>query len=250
MEVSSNYCARLASSDILRSAQPGSWRASLCSLEVTEKGVQLVWPQKVATNRGLPMHLVTSYEPPEKRRGKAVGGIEERLTEAAVMLALTLHILDRARGGTVSIHPDGEHAKRFDIPGELARAGFQKSERLGRTVSGGTYRRASDTIIVNPRSGVGDVVGEIEGRGIVVECKGGTINTKHSGQLSKLRQGLCEAVGLLMARVPDGAREVAAVPWTPETERLAARMASRCRDAGVEIALVHRDGSVQWVAAN
>jgi len=88
----------------------------------------------------------------------------------------------------------------------------------------------------------------VDGRSIVIECKGCTINSTHADQLSRLRRGLYEAVGLLMARPFDGAREIAAVPWTPETERLAARMVSRCSRAGIELALVRRDGAIVWVA--
>lgn len=197
-----------------------------------------------------PMEFVTQYDPPEKRRAKAEGGIEERLTEASIMLAMARYILDGATEATVSIHPDGEHAKRFDIPAWLGKAGFEKTHSLGSTVYGGTYVRGHETVIVNPRSGVGDVAGVVDGRRIVIECKGGTINSTHAGQLSRLRRGLCEAVGLLMARPSDGAREIAAVPWTPETERLARRMVSRCSRAGIELALVKRDGAILWVSAS
>lgn len=194
------------------------------------------------------MEYVTQYDPPEKRRAKAQGGVEERLTEVSIMLAMARFILDNATEATVSIHPDGEHAKRFDIPAWLGTAGFEKTASLGSTSYGGTYQRGHETVIVNPRSGVGDVVGMVDGRSIVIECKGGTINSTHAGQLSRLRRGLCEAVGLLMARPFDGAREIAAVPWTPETERLAGRMVSRCSRAGIELALVRRDGAIVWVA--
>ncbi|WP_235726831.1 hypothetical protein [Martelella mediterranea] len=165
------------------------------------------------------------------------------------MLAMARYILDNADEATVSIHPDGEHAKRFDIPAWLGNAGFVKTEGLGSTSYGGNYRRGNETVIVNPRSGVGDVVGVADGRQIVIECKGGTINSTHAGQLSRLRRGLCEAVGLLMARPFDGAREIAAVPWTPETERLAKRMEPRCSRSGIELALVRRDGTIAWVVA-
>ena len=190
---------------------------------------------------------VTQYDPPETRRAKAVGGVEERMSEAGVMLAMARYILDNAAEATVRIHPDGEHAKRFDIPGWLSNSGFEKIRSLGSTVYGGEYHRGSETVIVHPRSGLGDVVGIVDGRNVVIECKGGTINSTHAGQLSRLRRGLCEAVGLLMARPFDAAREIAAVPWTRETERLAARMVSRCARAGIEIALVRRDGAIVWV---
>jgi hypothetical protein len=176
------------------------------------------------------------------------GGYEIRLTEAAVMLAMAMYLLNRGKVGHVSVHPDGEHAKKFQIGEWLRGAGFEKSESSGRTDYGGTYVRGQETLVVHPRPGVGDVVGEIDGRRVVVECKGGAINTIHAGQLSKLRRGLYEAVGLLMARTTDGAREIAAVPWTKETEKVAKRLMQRCATAGIEIALIRANGEVEFVA--
>ena len=164
------------------------------------------------------------------------------------MLAMARYILDNATEAKVFIHPDGEHAKRFDIPAWLGNAEFEKTGSLGSTTYGGTYERGHETVTVNPRSGIGDVVGVVDGQPIVIECKGGTINSTHAGQLSRLRRGLCEAVGLLMARPLDGARQIAAVPWTPETERLSKRMASRCAGIGIELALVRRDGAIVWIS--
>jgi hypothetical protein len=190
--------------------------------------------------------FVTMYDPPQKRKSRAVGGIEERLTEAAVMLAMAFYVIEENPSSQVAIYPDGEHGKRFDIPAWLDQRGFVKVKAIGSTAYGGTYRKGRTEIVVNPKPGVGDVVGEINGQRIHVECKGGTINTTHSGQVSKMRRGLCEAVGLLMCRKPDGAREIAAVPLTQETERLARRMRARCTAAGIEIALVRKDGSILW----
>ncbi|MBV9484351.1 MAG: hypothetical protein JO249_26905, partial [Acidobacteria bacterium] len=75
------------------------------------------------------------------------------------------------------------------------------------------------------------------------ECKGGIINSRHSGQRSKLYRGLCEAVGLLMAS-PSPGRQVAVVPYTAVTLALAQRMAPRCKGAGIELALVKSRGEV------
>jgi hypothetical protein len=61
-------------------------------------------------------------------------------------------------------------------------------------------------------------------------------HTRHSGQVS-LYKGLCETVGLLMA-VPSPGRQVAVVPRTEATYKLALRLAPRCTAAGIEIALV------------
>jgi hypothetical protein len=193
--------------------------------------------------------LCTSYDPPEKRRSYAEGGVERRLTEAAVMLALAHHLLSEPGPATVTICPDGEHAKRFDIPAWLATRGFEKIENLGSTSYGGLYVRGDKTVVVNPRSGIGDVTGKLGGRAVVCECKGGTINSKHSGRQSLLRKGLLETVGALLALPVDGARQIAAVPLTPLTQGLAEKLSPRCGAAGIEIALVREDGSIHWVEA-
>jgi hypothetical protein len=69
------------------------------------------------------------------------------------------------------------------------------------------------------------------------------INTRHAGQVSRLRRGLCEAVGLLIARPREG-RQVAVAPHTETTLRLAQKLAVRAKDAGIEIALVDQRGQV------
>ena len=109
--------------------------------------------------------FLTKYNPPEKRRSFATDGIELRLTEAAVMLAYALHVLEQdGSSGSVSIHPDGEHAKIFEIVPFLERRGFRLAERIGTTNYGGSYVRGAETLIVRPTSGYGDVTGEVNGR--------------------------------------------------------------------------------------
>ena len=71
------------------------------------------------------------------------------------------------------------------------------------------------------------------------------MNTKHSGPTSRIRRGLCEAVGLLLATpFVEGTRQVAVVPNVDVTRRLAQSMIQRARLAGIEIALVDRRGNV------
>jgi hypothetical protein len=92
-------------------------------------------------------------------------------------------------------------------------------------------------------------VAEADGQIISAECKGGgIINTRHAGQVSRLYRGLCETVGLLMA-TPSQGRQVAVVPLTDGTLRLAERLAPRCALAGIEIALVSSRGQVTDVRA-
>lgn len=160
------------------------------------------------------------------------------------MVAYAMHLLRTGMTKEVRIHPDGEHGKGFDFSGWLERRGFRKKEPTGRTSYGGTYEDAQGrTIVVNPKSGLGDVEATVDGKRLVAECKGGIINTRHPGQVSRLRRGLCEAVGLLMAQ-EESCRQVAVAPLTEVTRQLAKRLAPRCAAAGIELALVDRSGRV------
>lgn len=196
----------------------------------------------------MPM-FVTDYIPPEKRRAFVVGGVERRFTEAAVMLAYALHLLECAKSeATVAIHPDGEHAKIFDIVRFMVLLGFTRAAPLGRTPYGGRYVRGAQTLIINPTSGKGDVVGEVDGRRVVAECKGGVVNSSHNGQRSRTRKGMSELIGQLMILPANGDRHVAVLPETYDTARLAPILAVRCAQVGIEIALIREDGSVRYIA--
>ncbi|WP_413991183.1 hypothetical protein ACMDCR_03445 [Labrys okinawensis] len=188
--------------------------------------------------------LVTALAPPPNRVGKCAGDHEHHLYEGAVMIAYAMHLLRSEGAHQVRVHPDGEHGKQFDFSGWLERRQFRKTSSIGATAYGGVYENAEgQTIIVNPRSGLGDVVAEIGDLVISAECKGGVINSRHSGQVSRLYKGLCETVGMLMA-TPSQGRQVAVVPLTDSTMRLARRLAPRCALAGIEIALVGGRGEV------
>ncbi len=193
--------------------------------------------------------LVTALAPPPNRAGKSDGPHEHHLYEGAVMLAYAMHLLRTAGAAHARIHPDGEHGKQFDFAGWLMRREFTKVSSLGSTAYGGEYRNAAgQTITVYPKSGLGDVVAEAGGQIISAECKGGIINTRHPGQVSRLYRGLCETVGLLMA-TPSQGRQVAVAPLTEGSLRLAERLAPRCALAGIEIALVGSRGQVTDVRA-
>ena len=144
--------------------------------------------------------LTVELDPPPNRRGKCGGEKERHLTEATVMLAYGMHLLRTVPGLLkVELHPDGEHAKRFEIPHWLNARGFLLSQGRGTTAWGGTYVSGQQAIAV-------------------------TSIPRHPGQVSRLRKGPCEAVGLLMAIPPVG-RQLAVVPYTETTLRLAKRMA-------------------------
>lgn len=167
------------------------------------------------------------------------------------MLAFALHLLEYPdSSGKVAIHPDGEHAKIFDIVGFLVAAGFYKAQSLGSTAYGGHYVRGNQTITVRPASGFGDVVGSLDGRTIIAECKGGVINSNHAGQKSRLRKGLSELIGQLMILPNGGERQIAVLPETEEIQRLSKRLVNRCYVAGIEIALVRADGTINYISPN
>ena len=194
--------------------------------------------------------LIVMLDPPPNRRGKCLGEKERHLTEAAVMLAYSMHLLRTVPGLLkVELHPDGEHAKRFEITQWLNARGFSLKESHGKTAWGGTYVNGEQVIAVTSISGKGDVVALTTDGVILAECKGGIVNTRHPGQVSRLRKGLCEAVGLLMS-IPRTGRQVAVVPYTETTLRLAQRMATRTQGAGIEIALVNELGQVIDVQAS
>jgi hypothetical protein len=192
--------------------------------------------------------LITPRDAPPKRVAHCEGGIEHHLTEGAVMLAFAMHLLRTVPDITVlSIHPDGEHGKRFDFKRWLEKRGFTKISGTGKTSYGGLYRSAVGVALtVHPASGLGDVAARCcNGLTYIAECKGGIINTRHPGQVSRLRKGLCEAVGLSLARaIEDGAEQFAVVPHIRATEELARRMAIRVRAAGIRIALVDAGGRI------
>jgi hypothetical protein len=193
--------------------------------------------------------LVTELAPPANRVGKCEGDYEHHLYEGAVMLAYAMHLFDAHNIDEVRIHPDGEHGKQFEFVAWLAKRGFRKTSSTGKTAYGGVYRDdAGRQIVVHPKSGLGDVVANLDEGVVTAECKGGIINTRHAGQLSRLRKGLCETVGLLMATQSAG-RQVAVVPYTKTTEELAKRLAPRCALAGIEIALVETSGEVVNIRA-
>jgi len=193
--------------------------------------------------------LVTTLAPPPNRVGRCEGELEHHLPEGAVMVAYAMHLLLTTDAKEVLVHPDGEHGKRFDFAGWLGKQDFERTSRTGKTSYAGRYVRADGrSIVINPVSGKGDVVTDAGGTVISAECKGGIINTRHSGQVSRLYKGLCETVGMLMA-VPSPGRQVAVVPRTEGTLRLAMRLAPRCAAAGIEIALVGSRGEIFDVPA-
>ena len=196
---------------------------------------------------------MTYRKPPPNRVGACEGGVEHYLSEGAVMVAFAMHLLRTVPGlKHVAIHPDGEHGRQFHFQSWLNRRGFAMTAPMEKTSYGGTYSSATgQTVLINPTSGRGDVVADIGDVSFVAECKGGVINTKHPGQQSRLRQGLCETIGQSLASpIAEGRRQFAVVPRTKVTENLAQRMVARAHAAGIEIALVDGQGNVLDVVPN
>ena len=162
------------------------------------------------------------------------------------MLAVTRWMFGNG-AAKVSMFPDGMHAKQFDICGWLTNEGFEKIASKGKTPVAGTYSREQQTLIVEFEPGHGDVVADVEGCRIVVEAKGGILNTRHPGQKSRLRKHLFEAIGMLLDGPANADRLIAAVPRHPVTEKIAHRIAGRCREAGIEVALITDMGDVKLV---
>lgn len=187
-------------------------------------------------------------EPPPNRCSFCHDGQEKHLTEGAVMIAFAMYLLDQG-ASTVELHRDGEHGKRHDLKTTLEANDLKLTQPEGTTSYGGTYQRGNQTVRVTLKPGLGDVIAQLNEKMLIAECKGGIVNTRHAGQLSRLRKGLCEAVGLLMARSANPQeRHIAVVPATPETQKVAIRMCKRAAAAGIEIALIDESGLVNFVS--
>lgn len=128
--------------------------------------------------------------------------------------------------------------------------GFAMTTPMGITDYGGVYDRSDgQSVLVNPKSGRMDVVAEQGNLSFGAECKGGIVNTKHAGQVSRLSRGLCEVVGRLMQRpLREGQHQFAVVPLVPITENLARKMHPRVQAAGIEIVLVTPKGEMVHVS--
>ena len=159
------------------------------------------------------------------------------------MLACAMHVLQTEDTCEASIDPDGQQNRQFPFADWLDRHGFTKASSIGTSACGGKRKsRNGQTVTVNPKSGLG-------ANDLVAECKGGSINSRHPGQRSRLRRGLCEAVGLSMTK-PSTGRQVAVVPETDSTLRLAGILAPWCVSTRIGIALVGNRGKNRHVRPN
>lgn len=191
--------------------------------------------------------LVLDYVPPANRLKFVEGGIERKFSEAAVMLAFAMHIFEAyPEVPEVFMHPDGEHAKVFDIRSWLERQGYSLVEKKGSTPYGGRYIQGQRVLHIAPSSGLGDVVALTKNGLIVAECKGSTLNSRNAGVKSKIRTGLQTAVAQLLMRNEPGERHIAVVPYHKDAELLAKKLAPRLKLVSIEVAFVRENGEVQY----
>src|SRR5215212_8182013 len=176
----------------------------------------------------------------------------DRMPEAEVALRLAEFILSLpASGAMASVAIDGASIKVgdsvvFDIGRFMIGTGWEqtKEPQVDRNAWTGAYRRGDKTIRVHSRPGEGNVVATVDGRRIVAECKKGPLVRKPGNPEYPL---LTTALGqALLFEVSADDIVVAAVPDTPVFRRLAEvwRVRPLVRRAGIQLALVHRDGTV------
>lgn len=175
----------------------------------------------------------------------------DRMPEAETALRLALHLLD---------HPEGENHVEVALDG--AQVTYKKKtvfavrrflQEMGYSADSEnpqqwqtTYRQGERTILVHSKSGVGDVVGRVAGRGVFAECKKGSFfKTKSNPEYRLVR----EALGQLLTteQAYDDDVLLAAVPDTDAYRHLTKkwRELPAVRRAGLHIVLVGRDGTVE-----
>jgi hypothetical protein len=191
--------------------------------------------------------LITTNNPTDPLRIRGTPkGIEECLSEAAVMIAFAMYLLHgNDEINEVFIHPDGEHKKKFAFDKWFENNNFSILQTTKSSAI--TYERSAMRIMLHYKPGIGDVRVTSETKNIIAECKGGVINSTHSGHTSRLRKGLYEVIGLLMTK-DENCRRVAVVPDTKTTYETARKLIAQTSRAGIEIALVDRTGNVRFIS--
>lgn len=179
-------------------------------------------------------------------------GPEDRMPEAEVALRLAEYLSEQPGfGGHVEVAIDGasvrvHDADVFDIVSYLRSNGWVAIEGTasGKNAWTARYERGTATMRVHSQSGMGDVEATIAGRRVIAECKKGPLIKKPGSPEYPL---LTTAIGqALLFTAAEEDILVAAVPDTPVFRRIAEdwRQRPRLRQAGIQIALVARDGSV------
>jgi hypothetical protein len=174
------------------------------------------------------------------------------MPQPEVSLRLAEFILELSGSGAMaSVAIDGAgirvgDALVFDIGRFMAATGWDpvKEAQVGRSAWTGAYRRGDKTIRVHARPGESQVIAQINERRIVAVCTKGPLIRKPGGPEPRL---LTTALGLaLLLDVTGDDIVIAAVPDTPVFRQYVETCRSRplIRRARIQLALVHRNGSV------
>lgn len=197
----------------------------------------------------LPAIYFDKAPPSVRAADKRSPPMERKIPEVGVMFAMAVWLLSQPGSSrVVRVHPDGMHdSEDFGIADWLAKAGFVLSSRTGKTNFGGTWDGPLGQIIVSSRPGFGDIVGEVDGVEYFIEAKGGVINSGYAGHGSRNRNQLYLTLGQLFAKAPGPkVRRVAAVPRSPDILGLLKTLGPQIEAAGIDVALVLENGSVEW----
>jgi hypothetical protein len=195
----------------------------------------------------VPQIFVDRKTPDKRAAHPGSPSVERKLPEAGVMFAMAMWLLtEPASSRVVKIHPDGMHdSDDFRITNWLQSAGFTQSQRVGKTDYAGSWEGPHGRIEIVNRPGVGDVVGEVDGIEIFIEAKGGTINSRYPGHLSRNRNNLYLCLGQLFAKQPGPKiRRIAALPYTDDLMMVLKTINTQVTMAGIEVLLVQYDGKL------
>src|SRR5713226_1931143 len=171
-------------------------------------------------------------QPDAARVGACDGDVEHHLPEGAVMVAFAMHLLRTVPGlRQVSIHPDGEHGKQFDFRGWLRNRGFTMIASAGKRRTAAPMPRQRDRRSLSIRvRAAATYLRKVTDLALLPNARAGSSTPNMPGRQSRLRQGLCETVGLSLASpVSEGRRQFARTAILNE-RRLAASAAFQRAD--------------------
>jgi len=174
------------------------------------------------------------------------------MAEAEVSLRLAFYLLSRPESGaTAVVAIDGAHVRVhgeevFPLARFLELAGWRQTEQQGKNPWQGNYTRDGKTLLITPKSGIGDVVAAIAGKNVRAECKKGPLIPKKGNPEFPL---IREAIGQLMTveKVTENDFLVVGIPCTEGFRKLARRWQGRplMVQTKITIALIGRDGVVE-----
>jgi hypothetical protein len=177
---------------------------------------------------------------------------QDRMPEAEVSLRLAFYLLGQpGSDGMAQVAIDGAQVKLgskviFPIDEFLTHHGWPQTAQDGKNKWQGTYEKSGKLLIVHARSGEGDVVANVDGKRIRVECKKGPLVKKPgSPEYPILREALGQV--LTMENVRPNDVLAVAVPNTNANAKLAGKWRDRplVKRSKIRIVLVGRDGRVE-----